>query len=72
MVKKSPWIPIIWAVVGIVSFVLLLNLTFGFVEPIPDNLQWIGNIDEVTATLGLLGAFTFFTKVNPIKLITGK
>jgi hypothetical protein len=37
-----------------IGIIYLLNFGFGFVEFLPDNLPWIGNIDE-----GIAGALTF-------------
>ena len=44
-----------WTVylLSIFGFVYLLNPTFGLFEILPDNLPWIGNIDEGAAALTL-------------------
>lgn len=41
---------IVW-VAGAVSALYLLNLGFGIVELIPDNLPFFGNIDEFAASI---------------------
>lgn len=47
------------AVAGIILSVLfLLNLSFGVVE-IPDNLPFVGNLDEVVVTGFLLACFRY-------------
>ena len=71
MAKNNIFVPIVWGVIGLFSILYLINIGFGVIEFLPDNLTIVGNIDEGVATIGLLGAFTFFTKVNPIKLIAG-
>ncbi len=48
------------ALVGIFSFVYLINPTAGFIEFLPDNLPFIGNLDEATATAFLLSALGYF------------
>jgi len=48
------------ALLGALSFVYLLNPTMGLAEFVPDNLPLIGNIDDATATMVLLGALRYF------------
>ena len=49
----------ILAVIGVLICVLyLLNLSVGIVE-VPDNLPFIGNLDEATATAFLLGCLRY-------------
>ncbi|MBP6310707.1 MAG: hypothetical protein WAR83_05395 [Flavobacteriales bacterium] len=45
---------------GILSFIYLMNPTWGVFEILPDNLPLIGNIDEATATMVLLAALRYF------------
>lgn len=45
---------------GILAFLYLVNPTFGVFEFLPDNLPLVGNIDEATATMVLLGALRYF------------
>ena len=47
------------ALVGILSFIYLLNFTFGFAE-LPDNLPLVGNIDEAVAAALLLNSLKYF------------
>lgn len=48
------------ALAGFLAFVYLLNPTMGFFEFLPDNLPLVGNIDDATATMVLLGALRYF------------
>jgi hypothetical protein len=48
------------ALVGIFSFIYLLNPTFGVLEFLPDNIPLVGNVDDATATMALLGALRYF------------
>lgn len=48
------------ALAGIFSFIYLLNPTFGVLEFLPDNIPLIGNIDDATATMVLLGVLRYF------------
>lgn len=46
------------AVIAIVCAIYIINPGAGFIEFIPDNLPFIGNLDEATATAGLLYALS--------------
>lgn len=48
------------ALAGMLSFIYLVNPTFGVFEFLPDNLPLVGNLDEATATMVLLGALRYF------------
>ena len=48
------------AIAGILSFFYLLNPTLGVFEFIPDNIPLLGNVDDATATMVLLGALRYF------------
>ncbi|MEO8590285.1 MAG: hypothetical protein ABI432_13005 [Flavobacteriales bacterium] len=48
------------AIAGVLSFLYLCNPTFGLLEFLPDNIPLIGNVDEATATMVLLGALRYF------------
>jgi hypothetical protein len=48
------------ALAGVLAFLYLMNPTFGVFELLPDNLPLVGNIDEATATMVLLGALRYF------------
>lgn len=45
---------------GILSFIYLLNPTAGIFELIPDNIPIIGNLDEAAAMTLLLMALRYF------------
>jgi hypothetical protein len=45
--------------VGVVSFIYLLNFTFGVFE-LPDNLPIVGNMDEAAASAFFLSALRYF------------
>ncbi len=45
---------------GFLAFLYLLNPTFGVFEFIPDSIPFIGNLDEATAMMVLLGALRFY------------
>ncbi|MCB9182629.1 MAG: DUF1232 domain-containing protein [Flavobacteriales bacterium] len=48
------------ALAGLFAFLYLLNPTLGVFELVPDNLPLVGNIDDATATMVLLGALRYF------------
>ncbi len=48
------------ALAGFLSFLYLLNPTFGMFEFLPDNIPLVGNVDEATATTVLLAALRYF------------
>lgn len=48
------------ALTGLLAFLYLLNPTMGLFEFLPDNLPLVGNIDDATATMVLLGALRYF------------
>jgi uncharacterized membrane protein YkvA (DUF1232 family) len=45
---------------GIISVIYLLNITFGVVEFLPDNLPIVGNIDEALITAILIAVLQYF------------
>jgi hypothetical protein len=45
---------------GIVSILYLLNFGVGFLELIPDNIPFIGNLDEAAFTVLLLKSLAHF------------
>ena len=51
---------ILIALAGLLSFIYLLNPTMGIFELIPDNIPFIGNLDEATATMILLAVLRHF------------
>jgi len=48
------------AAIGFLAFIYLLNPTAGFFEFIPDNVPFLGNLDEATASFLLLSALAYF------------
>jgi hypothetical protein len=48
------------ALAGILAFLYLVFPSFGLFEFLPDYIPFIGNIDEATATMVLLGALRYF------------
>ncbi|MBZ0289533.1 MAG: DUF1232 domain-containing protein [Anaerolineae bacterium] len=46
--------------VGVIAFIYLINPTAGFLEFIPDALPIIGNIDEASASLVLIGVLRYY------------
>lgn len=48
------------AFAGILSVIYLMNPTLGVFEILPDNIPLVGNIDEATATMVLLGVLRYF------------
>lgn len=47
-------------ILGVVGLIYILNPTAGFFELIPDNLPFIGNLDEAGAVMLILGALRYF------------
>ena len=45
---------------GVLAVLYLLNPTLGLFELIPDNIPFIGNLDEATATMVLIAALRYF------------
>ncbi|WP_321366543.1 DUF1232 domain-containing protein [uncultured Desulfuromusa sp.] len=45
---------------GLLSFIYLLNPTAGFFELIPDNIPLIGNLDEAAAATLLMMCLRYF------------
>jgi uncharacterized membrane protein YkvA (DUF1232 family) len=48
------------AVAAVLSALYLLNPTAGFLELIPDNIPFVGNLDEATAMAVLVACLRFF------------
>jgi len=46
--------------IGILSFLYLINPGLGIFEFIPDNVPFIGNLDEASATFLLLSTLAYF------------
>ena len=47
---------IIYVILGIIALIYLVNPTAGFIEVIPDNIPFIGNLDEFAASALLIKA----------------
>jgi hypothetical protein len=45
---------------GLLSALYLANPTLGVFELLPDNIPLVGNVDEATASMVLLGALRYF------------
>lgn len=58
--KRSVGSSIIVGILGAVSAVYLFNPTAGFLELIPDNLPFIGNLDEAAAAAMLISCLAYF------------
>lgn len=48
------------AIVAILSVIYLLNPGAGFIELLPDNFPFVGNLDEATAAAVLLACARYF------------
>lgn len=48
------------ALAGVLAVLYLLNPTLGVFELIPDNIPFVGNLDEATATMVLIAAMRYF------------
>ncbi|KKS95440.1 MAG: hypothetical protein UV71_C0007G0011 [Microgenomates group bacterium GW2011_GWC1_43_13] len=48
------------AAIGFLAFIYLLNPTAGFFEFIPDNVPFLGNLDEATASFLLFSVLAYF------------
>ena len=51
---------ILIALAGVLALIYLLNPMAGIFELIPDNIPFIGNLDEATATMVLLAVLRHF------------
>jgi len=71
--ERSVFSKIMWGFLGILGLVYLLNPGAGLLEVIPDNIPFVGNLDEATAVYLVLAALkTIFgiditPKVKPKK-----
>jgi hypothetical protein len=48
------------ALLGIIGILYMLNFGFGVVEILPDNLPFIGNMDEAAALLLIYSSAEYF------------
>jgi uncharacterized membrane protein YkvA (DUF1232 family) len=44
---------------GVLGLIYILNPTSGIIELIPDNIPFIGNLDEAAAVVLILGALRY-------------
>lgn len=51
---------ILVALAGFIGLVYLINPTAGVLELIPDNLPFVGNLDEAAACALILAAFRYY------------
>lgn len=51
--------PLLVTFAGLLAFLYLLNPSFGVFEFLPDHIPLLGNLDEATATMVLLGALRY-------------
>jgi uncharacterized membrane protein YkvA (DUF1232 family) len=58
--KKSPFKSLIALIGGVIGLIYLLNPTAGVIEIIPDNIPFIGNLDEAAAVVLILGSLRYF------------
>jgi len=58
--KKTPLKSACVLLLGILGVIYLINPTAGVIEFIPDNIPFIGNLDEAAATMLLIGALRYF------------
>ena len=58
--KRNPIASIIVALVGVACGAYLVNPTAGFIELIPDNMPFVGNLDEAGAAAILISCFAYF------------
>jgi hypothetical protein len=48
------------ALTGLLAALYLINPTAGFFELLPDNIPFLGNLDEATATMILIAVLRYF------------
>ncbi len=48
------------ALAGLLSGLYLLNPTWGVIELIPDNIPFVGNLDEATAAAVFIACLRYF------------
>ena len=58
--KKNPLKSVFVFICALVGLIYLINPTAGLIEIIPDNLPFIGNLDEAAAALLVLGGLRYF------------
>jgi uncharacterized membrane protein YkvA (DUF1232 family) len=58
--KRSVGSSIVVGILGAISAVYLFNPTAGILELIPDNIPFIGNLDEAAAAAMLISCLAYF------------
>lgn len=58
--KKDRMKSLIAILGGLLGLLYILNPTAGIIELIPDNIPFIGNLDEAAAVLLILGCLRHF------------
>lgn len=58
--KRSVGSSIVVGILGAISAVYLFNPTAGILELIPDNIPFLGNLDEAAATAMLISCLAYF------------
>ena len=56
---------------GVISLLYLLNIGVGVIELIPDNIPFVGNLDEGSATILLLMCLRYFG-LDPARIFERK
>lgn len=46
--------------ISAIALIYILNPTAGFIELLPDNIPFLGNLDETTAVLILLNTLRYY------------
>lgn len=58
---KRSFFKTLWVLfLGIIGLIYLINPTAGIIELIPDNLPFIGNLDEAAAAVLVISALRYF------------
>jgi uncharacterized membrane protein YkvA (DUF1232 family) len=57
--EKSPFRVLVAVIFGLLGAAYLVNPGAGVFEILPDNLPFVGNLDEATATLLVIGALRY-------------
>jgi uncharacterized membrane protein YkvA (DUF1232 family) len=58
--KRTVGSSIVVGIIGAISAVYLFNPTAGILELIPDNIPFIGNLDEAAAAAMLISCLAYF------------
>ncbi len=67
---KTPAKTIGLGLLGLMSLIYLVNPTAGIFELLPDNIPFLGNLDEFGATMILLNSLKYFG-FDIMKIFTG-